>query len=155
MTPSWDVMYPTYLGLPMHPDGDFFSCAVRLSMALHAASAFNKAGYAKAGNKVSAHGWAMVAEQLYGWLRLHELGAAEQRDAAGALPASNGVVYLRNCFTRSYDPSDAARTGDHIDLYVAGKGLLSAIRWPGEFPDGPFGLMSSPRDGKVRFWPAA
>lgn len=138
----------------MHPDGDFFSCAVRLSMALHHAGAFNKAGYAKGGNKVSKHGWAMVAEQLYGWLRLHELGAAEQREAAGALPAENGVVYLRNCFTRSYDPSDEARTGDHIDLYVAGQGILSAIRWPGEFPDGPFGLMSSPRDGKVRFWAA-
>lgn len=157
MVPNWDLMYNYYLTLPMHPDGDFFSCGIRLSMALHRAHAFNKVGYKKSGKKVSRHGWAMVAEQMYQWLRLHELGAAKQIAVGGSdwsnLPAGNGIIYLRDCFLRSTDRSAAMKTGDHIDLYVGGQGLLSAIRWPTEFPDGPFGLVGGCRDGKIRFWP--
>lgn len=156
MVPNWSALYPYYLSLDMHPDGNFFSCAIRLSMALHNANAFNKSAYKNAGNKVSKNGWAMVAEQLYQWLRHHELGAAQMLAIGGAdwsaLPQQNGIVYLRDCFTRSYDKSDATRTGDHIDLFVAGEGMLSAIRWPDEFPNGPFGLLGTCRDGKVRFW---
>jgi hypothetical protein len=156
MTPKWSSLYPHYLGLPMHPDGDFFSCAIRLSMSLHQASAFNKTAYKRAGNKVSSHGWAMGAEQFYQWLRRHELGAAQMIPINGAptFPTDNGIVYLRNCFARTTDRSADHASGDHIDLYVAGQGLLSAIRWPAEFPGGPFALLSSCRDGNIRFWPA-
>jgi hypothetical protein len=141
----------------MHPEGDFYSCAIRLSMSLHHAGAFNKAGYRKAGNRVSVHGWAMVAEQLYQWLRRHELGEAQLIPLDGSdwsnLPEVNGVVYLRNCFVRTTERFET-RTGDHIDLFVAKEGMLSAVRWPTEFPDGPFGLMGGCRDGKIRFWKA-
>jgi hypothetical protein len=141
----------------MHPDGDFFSCGIRLSMSLHANGAFNKIGYKKAGNKVSSHGWAMVAEQLYQWLRLHELGDAQIFPVTGSdrasFPAQNGVIYLRNSFVRTSDSTVAGRTGDHIDLYVVDRGLLSALRWPVEFPGGPFELVGTCRDGRVRFWP--
>ncbi len=158
MVPSWSSLYSYYLSLPMHPDGDFFSCAIRLSMSLRHASAFNKVGYKKAGNKVSSHGWAMVAEQLYQWLRRHETGEAQLIPLDGSdwsrLPGQNGIIYLRDCFVRTSDRSADGRTGDHIDLYVSGQGLLSAIRWPVEFPGGPFALLGSCRDGKIRFWPA-
>ena len=159
MAPRWDSLYPYYMSLAMHPDGDFSSCAVRLSMALHHADAFSKPGYRRAGNKVSAHGWAMGAEQLYRWLRLHQLGAAQELPVDGTdplqYPSQNGIVHLRDCLVRTSDRSAEARTGDHIDLYVAGQGLLSAIRWPTEFPGGPFGIVGTCRDGKVRFWPAS
>jgi hypothetical protein len=155
VTPNWNVVYPYYCSLAMHPDGNFFSCAIRLSMALHRGGAFNKVGYKKRGYAVSKHGWAMVAEQLYQWLRLQELGEAQQIAVSAAdmshVPQVNGIVYLRDCFLRSTDKAGA--TGDHIDLFVAGKGMLSAVRWPTEFPDGAFGLLGSCRDGKIRFWP--
>jgi hypothetical protein len=150
----WAPMYNYYLTLPMHPDGDFFSCAVRVSMSLHHVGAFNKASYKKAGNRVSKHGWAMNAEQLYQWVRHHGLGEANQIPITPSdltkLPQRNGIVYLRNCFVRSTDTTSA--TGDHFDLYVDGQGMLAAIRWPVEFPNGPFGLMMSCRDGIARFW---
>jgi hypothetical protein len=157
--PSWSSVYPYYLSLPMHPDGDFYSCAVRLSMSLHHAASFNKTGYRRAGNKVSANGWAMVAEQLYQWLRRHELGSAEQIPVSPAdrsrIPTQNGIIYLRNCFVRTTDRSPAFRSGDHLDLFVSGRGILSALRWPVEFPDGPFGLVVGCRDQRIRFWPTA
>jgi hypothetical protein len=154
MIPSWSSVYPYYMTLPKHPDGDFYSCAVRLSMCLHHAAVFNKDHYRRGGNKVSRHGWAMVAEQLYQYLR-HELGPAERIPVSSdwsLLP--NGIVYLRNSFTRTTDRSPIVRTGDHLDLYVSEQGLLSAIRWPSEFPDGRFGLLFGCRDGYIRFWRA-
>jgi hypothetical protein len=157
MALKWQPMYNYYLTLKKHPDGEFPSCAIRLSMCLRQFGVFDKVGYKKAGKKVSAHGWAMVAEQLYQWLRCKELGEAKQIPITQAdwsnLPQQNGIVYLRNCYPRTTTESIEARTGDHIDLYVGGQGLFSAIRWPNEFPDGPMGLMSTCRDGKARFWP--
>jgi hypothetical protein len=104
MASQWNVIYPYYSSLQKHPDGDFFSCAVRLSMALNHGNKFNKAGYKKQGYHVSQHGWAKVAEQLYQWLRLYELGAAQQiavnpKDLSG-IPQTNGIVYLRDCVLR-------------------------------------------------------
>jgi hypothetical protein len=99
----------------------------------------------------------MVAEQLYQWLRVHELGAPQifpvTTGDPASYPAQNGVIYLRNCFVRTSDASVRGRTGDHIDLYLPDHGLLSAIRWPVEFPGGPFNLVGTCRDGQVRFWP--
>ena len=156
MSVAWKPMHTYFYTLPMHPDGDYFSCAIRVSMCLHNQGAFNKAMYKKSGRKVSPHGWAMVAEELYQWLRHHGLGAAEQipitLDDQTNLPQRNGIVYLRDCFVRSTDKSAEAKTGDHIDLYADGEGMLSAVRWPTEFPDGPFGLVAGCRDGKARFW---
>jgi len=157
LTPKWKPLYDYYMGLPMHPDGEFFSCAVRLSMCLDHSLAFDKASFRKRGHKTSKHGWAMVAEELYQWLRLHALGPASQVPITASdwsqLPKQNGIVYLRDCFFRTTDR--ASRTGDHIDLYVAGQGMLSAIRWPVEFPEGPTALMGSCQDGRIRFWPAS
>jgi hypothetical protein len=123
-------------------------------MNLHHANAFNKVAYKRSGNKVSPHGWAMGAEQLYQWLRRHELGDPQMIAINGAsdYPNTNGIIYLRNCFARSTDASEEQRTGDHIDLYVKGEGLLSAVRWPSEFPGGPLALLSTSRDSKIRFW---
>jgi hypothetical protein len=158
MNLDWQAMYSYYLNLKKHPDGDFYSCAIRLSMSLHRVNAFNKATYRRGGKHVSKNGWAKVAEELYQHLRLNQLGAATMLTIKGhdssQYPKQNGIVYLRDCFTRAEDPSDAARTGDHIDLFLVGKGLLSAIRFPEEFKD-PFYLLGTCRDGKVRFWPAA
>ena len=157
--PRWSFMYSYYLSLPKHPDGDFYSCAIRLNMCLYQATAFNKIGYRKSGKKVSAHGWAMVADDLYQWLRRHELGAAQLIPVSfedwSRLPAQNGIIYLRNCFVRTTDRTPDMRTGDHLDLYVSGQGLLSAIRWPSEFPAGPYGLIGDCRDKQIRFWPAS
>jgi hypothetical protein len=128
-------------------------------MCLHHAGAFNKHAYKHAGNKVSKHGWAMIAEQLYQWERLHGLGRAQEIAVGGEdwshLPGQNGIMYLRDCWVRDYDKSDAERTGDHFDLYFVGQGLVSAILWPEDFPSGPFGLIGSCRDGKVRYWPVS
>jgi len=152
----WAPLYSYYNTLPMHPDGDFFSCAIRVSMSLHHVGAFNKSAYKRDGKKVSKHGWALRAEELYQWLRHHGLGEAKQLAISltdwSNLPQKNGIVYLRNCFVRATNTSGDVRTGDHIDLYVDGQGMLSAMRWRTEFPDGPFGLMGNCRDGKARFW---
>jgi hypothetical protein len=154
MLPSWEPMHKRFMKLDMHPDGNFFSCAIRVSICLHEVGKFNKAAYKKAGKKVSKNGWAKVAEELYQWLRT-SIGEADQLAISPSdwsnLPQQNGIVYLRDCFIRKGE-SLAMRTGDHIDLYVNGQGMLSAIRWPDEFPDGPFGLMAGCRDGKARFW---
>lgn len=155
MTPSWLSMYSYYQRLPKHPDGEYFSCAIRLSMCLHHTGAFNKNGYKKCRNEVSPHGWAMVAEQLYQWLRRHELGEAGHIPVSASdrsqLPRQNGIIYLRNCWSRR---GEASRSGDHLDLYMSGHGLLSAILWPSEFPEGPFAIMGNCLDGNIRFWPA-
>jgi len=158
-TLNFKKLHSDYMTLAKHPDGDYFSCAIRLSIDLERSGAYNKQAYKKAGNKVSPNGWAMVAEQLYQWLRKHSLGEARRIEVDSSnspnIPKQNGIIYLRNCFTRTTDSSDDTRTGDHFDLFLKGQGILSAIRWPEEFPGGPYGLIGTCRDKKIRFWPVA
>lgn len=152
--PDFKVMQDYYRGLEMHPDGDYPSCAIRMSMTLAKVKVFDKAGYKKSGRAVSPHGWALRAEELYQWMRSSSvLGAPTLLDDQN-LPTAPGIVYLRDCWARNGE-AENKRTGDHLDLYYLEGNyacLMSGTLWPDHVSHE---ILQYCRDRKVRYWVCA
>jgi hypothetical protein len=161
----------------MHPDGNFPSCAVRLSICLAKFNLYDSTSFRRYGGAVSNKGWAKAAEKLYRWLCVKStLGACRTIPvkivsetasdkvhvldtdkavwhAASGLPKRNGIIYLRDCWVRDTDKA-ARRTGDHIDLYhydsvSRSAFLVTSVLWPKKCNNA---ILLYPRDQKIRFW---
>jgi len=68
-----------------------------------------------------SHGHARGAESLANWLWKNSLGRPKiypgGAKAKIAISQKTGIIFFKDCFTRS---GEAARTGDHIDLWNKG-----------------------------------
>ena len=95
-------------------------CSIRMSMALNAEQTIkvNKETYSE---PKCSHGHARGAESLANWLWKNSLGKPKiypgGAKAKIAISQKTGIIFFKDCFTRS---GEAARTGDHIDLWNKG-----------------------------------
>lgn len=100
-------------------DGYTNQCAIRMSIALEKCGV-DLARYP--GNKCT-HGHARGAQGLASYLKRiwgqPTWTYRRNRDrAASLLQAHNGLIFFKNCFTRS---GESTREGDHIDVWFFGK----------------------------------
>ncbi|TBU96091.1 type VI secretion system amidase effector protein Tae4 [Phytopseudomonas dryadis] len=101
-------------------------CAIRLSMALNTERSIrvNRHTYSE---PKCAHEHARGAESLANWLWRHHLGRprifTDGAEAKRNLNGANGIIFFKNCFTRS---GETQATGDHIDLW--NKGFTKGFR---------------------------
>ena len=121
-TPAFINMWNNYPDVAAPCDGPWENqCAIRLSITLNAEMSIkvNKQTYSE---PKCAHGHARGAESLASWLWRHHLGRpkiySNGAKAKVALISSTGIIFFKDCFTRS---GSTARVGDHIDLWNKGK----------------------------------
>ena len=107
--------YPT----KNHPcDGPWTNqCAIRMSICLNKEGAISISSETYSEPKCS-HGHARGAESLANWLWKHHLGRPlifkDGAKAQKTITAKNGVIFFKDCFTRS---GSTVSLGDHIDLW--------------------------------------
>ena len=95
-------------------------CSIRMSITLNAEQSIkiNKDTYSE---PKCSHGHARGAESLANWLWKNHLGRPKiYTDGANAklvLNTKTGVIFFKDCFTRS---GESSRIGDHIDLWNKG-----------------------------------
>lgn len=95
-------------------------CAVRLSITLNTEGTIKVDAHTYSEPKCK-HGHARGAESLARWLWTRLGRPRIYRDAAvakQALSTSQGIIFFKDCFTRS---GETARVGDHIDLWYRGR----------------------------------
>ena len=95
-------------------------CAIRMSVTLNAEGTIsvNKNSYSE---PKCAHGHARGAESLANWLWKNHLGRPKiytnGATAKAALKTNTGIIFFKDCFTRS---GETRAVGDHIDLWKKG-----------------------------------
>lgn len=140
--PSFINLWNSYPATSTPCDGPWDNqCAIRMSITLNAEQTIkvNKSTYSE---PKCAHEHARGAESLANWLWRHHLGrptiltgSAEDRRT---LNQKTGIIFFKDCFAR-LGQSEAARTGDHIDLWNRGRAT-------GDFAD------QAHRSKQVWFW---
>lgn len=92
-------------------------CAIRMSLALNEEKTLLVDRFTYSEPKC-AHGHARGAESLANWLWRRHLGRprifSSGAAAKLALAEQNGIIFFKDCFTRS---GETRASGDHIDLW--------------------------------------
>lgn len=104
-------------------------CAIRLSLALNDEKTLLVDRFTYSEPKC-AHGHARGAESLANWLWRRHLGRpsifTSGASAKRALDEKNGIIFFKDCFTRS---GETSASGDHIDLWR--RGMTKGYNDPG------------------------
>ncbi len=95
-------------------------CAIRMSITLNAERTIRVDDHTYSEPRCS-HGHARGAESLANWLWRHHLGRpnifTDGAEAKRQLNGKNGIIFFKDCFTRS---GESRAAGDHIDLWSRG-----------------------------------